>query len=118
MRQYHSARSAEREPLSREQVCDRLRSVIGTHSIRRIVLFGSFARGTQTAGSDVDMVVLVDDSRRFLDRYQGILPMLHRLLRPHAVAPLIYTEQEYAMMRERPGGIAVTADAEGVPIYV
>ena len=118
MRQYHSAGSAEREPLSQEEVCDRLRSVIDTRSIRRIVLFGSFARGTQTADSDVDMVVLVEDSRRSLDRYQDILPMLHRLLRPHPVAPLIYTEQEYAMMRGRPGGIAVTADAEGVPIHV
>jgi len=105
-------------PLSRDEICRRLRSVLGTFGIRRIVLFGSFARDTQTPDSDVDLIVVVDDPRRFFDRYEDILPMLHRVLRPHAVQPLIYTEQEYAAMLERPGGVVATAKKEGIAINV
>ena len=35
-------------PLSQSEVCRRLRQLVGTHGIERIILFGSFARGTQT----------------------------------------------------------------------
>lgn len=105
-----------RTPLTSEEVCTRLRSVIGTFSIRGIILFGSFARGTQTWNSDLDLIIIVDDNRRFLDRYGEILPMLHKLLRPHPVAPLIYNQQEFDRLRERPGGIVSTAEKEGIRI--
>ena len=104
--------------LSQEEVCRRLRTVVGKHGIRRFVLFGSFARGTQTADSDVDLIVVGDFEQRFLDRYLPILPMLHRLLQPHAVEPLIYTESEYESMLARAGGVAVTASKEGIVIDV
>lgn len=107
-----------RIPLTREEVCSRLRSVIGTFSIRRIILFGSFARGTQTWNSDLDLIVIVNDTRRFLDRYGEILPMLHKLLRPHPVAPLIYNQQEFDELNKRPGGIVSTAVEEGIRIDV
>ena len=107
-----------RQALTTEEVCSRLRGVIGRHSIRRFVLFGSFARGTQTVESDVDVIVIGDFHERFLDRYLPILPMLHELLRPHAVEPLIYTEAEHERMLARLGGVVVTAAQEGIEIHV
>lgn len=104
--------------LTTDEVCRRLRSAIGLHGMRRFVLFGSFARGTQAAESDVDVIVLGDFKERFLDRYDPILVVLHDLLDPHPVEALIYTEAEYERLCSRPGGIAVTASQEGVVIDV
>jgi predicted nucleotidyltransferase len=105
-------------PLSQAEVCRRLRQLVGTHGIERFILFGSFARGTQTWDSDVDLIVITSSTRRFLDRYPELLPLLHRALRPHAVEPLIYTEAEYEALRCQGTGVVCTAHAEGVIIHV
>lgn len=107
-----------RAPLTQQEVVQRLRTLLGSDGIRRIVLFGSFARETQTVDSDVDLIVVGDFQQRFLDRYVELLPKLHRLLRPHAVEPLIYNEREYADLRARGVGVVVTAEKEGVVIDV
>ncbi len=104
--------------LSQDEVCHRLRQLVGTHGIERIILFGSFARGTQTSESDVDLIVISRSNLRFLDRYTELLPVLHNALWPHAVEPLIYTAAEYEALRSRGTGIVHTADAEGVVIHV
>lgn len=105
-------------PLSQAEVCRRLRQLVGTHGIKRFILFGSFARGTQTWDSDVDLIVITSSTRRFLDRYPELLPLLHRALRPHAVEPFIYTEAEYEALRCRGAGVVCTAYTEGVVIHV
>jgi len=105
-------------PLTQAEVCRRLRQLVGTHGIERLILFGSFARGTQTAESDVDLILIIRSELRFLDRYPELLSLLHDTLRPHAVEPLIYTASEYEVLRARGMGIVHTADAEGVMIGV
>lgn len=104
--------------LSRAEVCRRLQQLVGAHGIERFILFGSFARGTQTADSDVDLIVITKSKLRFLDRYIQLLPLLHGVLQPHAVEPLIYTEAEYEALRARGAGIVHTAHIEGVTIDV
>lgn len=105
-------------PLSQAEVCRRLRQLVGTHGIERFILFGSFARGTQTWDSDVDLIVITSSTRRFLDRYTELLPPLHCALWPHAVELLIYTEAEYEALRCRDIGVVRTAHTEGVIIHV
>ena len=105
-------------PLTQDEVCRRLLKLVGTHGIERIILFGSFARGTQTSESDVDLIVITRSDLRFLDRYTELLPLLHDALRPHAVEPLIYTTSEYEALSAQGMGVVHTADAEGVMIGV
>jgi predicted nucleotidyltransferase len=111
-------RGKQSNTLSREEVCRRLKDLLGQKDIQKFILFGSFARGTQTSDSDVDLIVVVETSERFLDRYDELLPFLHDALRPHAVSPLIYTPTELDRMRERPFGIVATACEEGIEIDV
>jgi hypothetical protein len=44
-------------PLSQAEVCRRLRQLVGTHRVERFILFGSFARETQTWDSSVPNII-------------------------------------------------------------
>ena len=59
---------------------------------RRIVLFGSHAKGTADPESDVDLIIVYDTEKRFLDRL-GELYTAWRL--PGAVEILAYTPTEF-----------------------
>jgi predicted nucleotidyltransferase len=106
------------QTLSREEVVRRLKDIVGQRGIRKFILFGSFARGTQTAHSDVDLIVVCETDKSFLDRYDDLLLYLHEVLRPHAVSPLIYTPAELESMRGRRLGIVPTACEDGIEIDV
>lgn len=74
----------------------------------KVILFGSLAAGEVGEWSDIDLVVVKETDRRFLDRTKDVL----RLLQPRVgVDVLVYTPQEYARLaRERP---FVRAEIEG-----
>lgn len=55
------------------------------------LVFGSVARGTQTAGSDIDLLVLGDVG--FAELVQALYP-LHEVLR-REVNPVLYSPQEF-----------------------
>ena len=48
--------------LSLSELQRRLRPLCEKHPIRRLEIFGSAARGQATPGSDVDLLVTLDDS--------------------------------------------------------
>jgi len=69
-------------------------------SPHKIILFGSLAEGKPRLWSDIDLVVVMDTEKRFLDRSKDILLAFH----PHVgVDVLVYTPQEFERLcRERP----------------
>ena len=64
-----------------------------------ILLFGSLAAGETKAWSDIDLVVVKETDKRFLDRTREVL----QLLRPQVgVDILVYTQAEFAeLARQR-----------------
>ncbi len=59
----------------------------------KIMLFGSFARGSVEAWSDVDMIIIKDTDKPFLERMKEVF----LLLRPRAgLDVLVYTPEEFA----------------------
>lgn len=48
-----------------EEVSGRVASVFAAHPVRRAWLFGSFARGEQTPGSDIDFQCEIEPDARF-----------------------------------------------------
>lgn len=60
---------------------------------RKVVLFGSMARGDTGPWSDIDLLLVKDTGKRFLDRldefYKAVTPRV-------AVDVLVYTPAEYA----------------------
>lgn len=64
--------------------------------ISLVVLFGSYAKGNYTAASDIDLLIVYEGEERN-DAFVFVKKTLSiPLLEPH-----LYTESEYAGMRER-----------------
>ena len=66
---------------------------------RCVILYGSFARGDISEGSDVDLVVVADFKESFLDRIKTLLDLNDEHGLP--LEPVGYTPEEFRSMRER-----------------
>lgn len=93
----------------------RLRPVFEQYGVLKAMVFGSVARGETSRRSDLDLIVVMDTDKRFLDRYEGILRDITTAVQHYDVDLLIYTPQELSHMAGRPG--FRTAIAQGKVIY-
>ncbi len=83
-----------------------------------IVLFGSYARGTEHPKSDVDFLVVVPDSDAAKKR-RRMTGHLYRSLASYPVAKdiLVFTRSEVEHWRNIPGHIVATSLQEGRRLY-
>lgn len=79
-------------------------------SIKKIILFGSVARGEVHRGSDLDLIIIQETDKKFLSR----LEPFYRDARV-AMDILVYTPEEFAAMAE--GIFLKNALQDGVVIY-
>jgi predicted nucleotidyltransferase len=82
---------------------------------KRIILFGSHARGEASPESDVDIMVVEEAPR---DR-RAEMVRLGRVLRELdlAVDLLVVSEEKFNYWRETPGNVYFEADCEGRVLY-
>jgi len=73
------------------------------------------ARGDDSPKSDLDLILVQDTEKRFIDRYDGILYELSRAVSGRDVEVLIYTPQELKAINQR--SFIKTALHEGIVIY-
>ena len=57
------------------QYLSEIQKIYGTH-LKRVILYGSYARGDYTVDSDVDIMILVDLSAEEMDDYSDALSEL------------------------------------------
>jgi hypothetical protein len=86
---------------------ERLKILQGELQLLRVVLFGSYAKGTFTVGSDVDLLIVYKGEER-ADAYAIVKKSLDI---PH-LEPHLYSEEEYKKMerlinRMSDGGILI-----------
>ncbi len=96
-----------------EQELGRIVSRCRELGYRKVMLFGSLARGEVGPWSDIDLILVKDTDKRFLDRldefYGQVLPDV-------PVDALVYTPEEFAhLSRER--AFVRRALEEGVVLY-
>jgi len=72
----------------------------GKRDVLKVILFGSFAEGTNTRRSDVDIAVIMDTRKRFLERYDDFSDLYATLRMP--VDLIIWTPQEVERIKHRP----------------
>jgi predicted nucleotidyltransferase len=84
----------------REKIYEQLRELArllkSKHKVKRVYLYGSFARGDFHQGSDIDLIIVGEFEGRMHQRIGKILDLTSL-----PVEPLVYTEAEFEQMRER-----------------
>lgn len=79
----------------------------------KVILFGSYAKGTALPSSDADILIVVESSEheRYFDRYGDYIDYFDGISVP--VEPFVYTVEEYERMREK-FGPPKSADEKGM----
>lgn len=72
------------------------------YDVSRAIAFGSLATGDASRRSDLDLIIIQNTTKRFLDRYTGILQECSSAVTDRDVDLLIYTPQELTQLAERP----------------
>jgi len=81
-------------PSELEEIVSQLRAM----GARRIILFGSQARGQARRGSDIDLLVIFHDQRTFKERMRDIYTQLET---DADVDILAYNPEEFERIRHR-----------------
>ena len=93
-----------------------LRPLLDAQGAQAAWIFGSHARGTASAESDIDLIVVAPTDRPFVERFRDYLPAI--LDAGVGVDLLVYTPDEFVRMRaeERPFLIDALAEARQVHV--
>jgi predicted nucleotidyltransferase len=92
-----------------------------THAIverfkpRRIILFGSHARGEAKADSDLDLFVEMETQARPPERAVEVSSVFG--LRPWSLDVVVYTPEEVQRLRKINGTLLSVIEAEGTVLY-
>lgn len=99
------------------QLSDRLEQVVrglAKYDADKAILFGSTARGDTDAWSDIDLIVIKQTDKRFLDRLADVI----RCIDPDfALDVLVYTPEEFDQMLADENPFVSTAMEHGKVIY-
>jgi predicted nucleotidyltransferase len=87
--------------LNADTIKKRIAPVMKKHRVKRAVLFGSSARGTNDSRSDVDVMVVMETAKRFLDR-AAEFEDVYDALPGTAIDLLIYNQEELEKIGHRP----------------
>jgi len=88
--------------------------IIRRYRPKKIIVFGSFARGDVHQGSDLDLVIIKNTKEKFLRRMDRVLDLCDGEI---AVEPLIYTEAEFEKMLKEGNDFLETIVSEGKVVY-
>ena len=81
---------------------------------QKVILFGSFARGDYHVGSDIDLLIIKETQRPFIERIGEVLACCDYSI---PLEPLVYTPGEFARMCEEGNPLIEQVLREGQVIY-
>jgi predicted nucleotidyltransferase len=91
------------------------RTIVERFHPRRVVLFGSHARGDAQPDSDLDLFVEMETQARPPERSVEISSVFG--LRPWSLDVVVYTPQEVQRLRKVHGTLLSVIEAEGKVLY-
>ncbi|MFA4957574.1 MAG: nucleotidyltransferase domain-containing protein [Candidatus Methanoperedens sp.] len=97
-----------------DSFADIIQSIINNYAPQKIVLFGSYARGEAHEGSDIDLMVIKETSKRFIDRIAEVIQLNKTLL---TLEPMVYSPFEFETMKKEKRDFIMTIEEEGIEIY-
>jgi len=103
-----------------EQLIDEMvQTIVNEVGPRRVYLFGSYARGSQTADSDIDLLIVEDQDFGPGRNRWSELKRIRKALRPFRVPKdiLVYSQDEFAAWENSVNHIVARAAREGKLLY-
>lgn len=88
--------------------------IIKKFNLKKIIIFGSFARGDYHKGSDLDLIIVGEFKERFVDRIGKIIELNDSDLEIDA---MVYTEEEFQKMIQDRRPFIEQALEEGIVVY-
>ena len=92
--------------------------VVSKYKPEKIILFGSYAAKTERKSSDIDLLIIKETNKRFVDRVIELV----QLIREHfgfkyPVEPLIYTPEEWKSAEEINSAFIRLVSSKGIVLY-
>lgn len=103
------------EPITDQLVREITQKIVDRFNPRRIIAFGSYARGEQRQDSDLDLIIEMETDKPFYERGLGIAELFRS--RRWAMDLLVYTPEEFASLKEIRGSLLHAAESEGRVLY-
>ena len=88
--------------------------IVKKFNLKKIIIFGSFARGDYHKGSDLDLVIVGEFKERFIDRIGKIIELNESDLE---IDVMVYTEEEFQKMIKERRPFIEQALEEGIVVY-
>lgn len=102
-------------PLTRDDIGRIVRAIVDRFRPRRVVLFGSYARGEARADSDLDLMVEMETSQPFVERSVEVGRIFG--LRPWPLDLIVYTPDEVERLKKVTGTLVAAVQQEGRVLY-
>lgn len=113
---YKSSKSLFRQnPEIAKRVDDCVRKLQDAFNPKKIILFGSFARGEIKESGTLDFMIIADTKLRFFDRIKQSLEACKGGF--PSIEPLVYTPREFDLLLSQGEGFLEDALEEGVVLY-
>ena len=97
-----------------DEVKERLQNIYGGR-LKEIILYGSYARGDATEGSDIDLILILEDISNPISELEKFSGEIHQLdFLYDTVISIIPIEARQYQTRRLP--IILNAKREGIPI--
>lgn len=104
----------ERSSLLQSELRRYLRILRTHYQPERVILFGSLAAGSSGEWSDIDLVIIKETNRRFLDRSKEVIQLLKPLV---GIDILVYTPTEMEQLSRDRGFVRSEIQGKGKIIY-
>ncbi len=101
-------------PARFQEALDHIIQALHPYRPQRVILFGSFARGDYHGMSDIDLLIIKETDRPFVERIGEVLALFDS---PLPIEPLVYTPAEFAHMVEERNPFIEQVLREGTVIY-
>jgi len=88
------------EKISITDIKELLDPIFQKSKVKKAFLFGSYATGKETKKSDLDLMIIMETSKRFFERYDQF-DEIYSTFKGYAIDLLIYTPEELEKISHR-----------------
>ncbi|MBI2470682.1 MAG: nucleotidyltransferase domain-containing protein [Planctomycetes bacterium] len=101
--------------ITQEQINQVVKAIVTGYNPRKIILFGSYAQGKPTKESDIDLLVIKDDTLPKIQRNRVVRSFLKDFTLPIDV--VVKSSQEFEMFKDIIGTVVYAANKYGRVLY-